>query len=324
MSFEKPIRRVAVIGTGVIGASWAAQYLARGLEVVATDPAPNAEANLRKYVDDSWEQLEQIGLSPGASRDRLSFTTDSDQALAQADFVQENGPERPDLKTRMFAQMDAATPVDSIIASSSSGITPSVMQSACKHPERVIVGHPFNPPHIVPLVEVVGGKATSPEAVERAMRFYASIGKRPIHLRKELPGHVANRLQAALYREMLHLIQDDVLSVEEADIAVSYGPGLRWGVMGQSLQWHLGGGAGGIDHFMAQLMDPLAAMMKTLGNPDVTPELKKTIVDGVMREAGGRSVEELAREENEIIIGLLRRRADGPLGALAAHEAQTA
>lgn len=324
MSFEKPIRRIAVIGTGVIGASWAAQYLARGLDVVASDPAPNAEANLRDYVDDSWEQLEEIGLSPGASRDRLTFTEDSAQALAQADFVQENGPERPDLKTKMFAAMDAATPVDSIIASSSSGITPSVIQSACKHPERVIVGHPFNPPHIVPLVEVVGGTATSPDAVEQAMRFYASIGKRPIHLRKELPGHVANRLQAALYREMLHLIQDDVLSVEEADIAVCYGPGLRWGVMGQSLQWHLGGGAGGINHFMEQLMDPLAAMMQTLGNPEVTPELKKTIVAGVMREAGGRSVEELAREENEIIIGLLRRRANGPLSAVAAQRAQTA
>jgi carnitine 3-dehydrogenase len=309
MSFEKPIRRVAVVGTGVIGASWAAQYLARGLDVVATDPAPNAEANLRGYVDEEWGQLEEIGLSPGASRDRLSFTKDMEQALATADFVQENGPERPDFKTKLFAQMDEAAPVDSILASSSSGITPSVMQSACKHPERVIVGHPFNPPHIVPLVEVVGGTRTSPEAVQRAMGFYASIGKKPIHLRKELPGHVANRLQAALYREMLHLIEQDVLSVEEADIAVSYGPGLRWGVMGQSLQWHLGGGAGGIKHFMEQLMDPLAAMMQTLGNPQVTPELKQTIVDGVMREAAGRPVEELAREENEVIIRLLRLRA---------------
>jgi carnitine 3-dehydrogenase len=157
---------------------------------------------------------------------------------------------------------------------------------------------------------VVGGTKTSPEAIQQAMRFYASIGKKPIHLRKELPGHVANRLQAALHREILHLIEQGVLSVEETDIAVSYGPGLRWGVMGQSLQWHLGGGAGGINHFMEQLMDPLAAMMKTLGNPQVTPELKQTIVEGVMREAGGRSVEELAREENEVMIGLLRLRAN--------------
>jgi carnitine 3-dehydrogenase len=310
MSFDKPIRRVAVIGTGVIGASWAAQYLARGLDVVATDPAPNAEADLRKYVDEAWEQLEEIGLSAGASRDRLTFTKDMGQALAQADFVQENGPERPDFKMKLFADMDEATPVDSIIASSSSGITPTVMQSDCKHPERVIVGHPFNPPHIIPLVEVVGGAKTSPEAIQQAMRFYTSIGKKAIHLHKELPGHVANRLQAALYREMLYLIEQGVLSVEDTDTAVSYGPGLRWGVMGQSLQWHVGGGAGGIDHFMEQLMDPLAAMMKTLGDPEVTPELKQTIVEGVTREAAGRSVDELAREENEVIIGLLRLRAN--------------
>jgi carnitine 3-dehydrogenase len=325
MSIEKPIRRIAIVGTGVIGASWAAQYLARGLDVVATDPAPNAEANLRKYVDEVWGQLEEIGLTPGASRDRLSFTKDSDQAFAKADFVQENGPERPDFKRKLFAAIDEATPVDSIIASSSSGITPSVIQSACKHPERVLVGHPFNPPHIVPLVEVVGGTKTSPEAIQQAMRFYASIGKKPIHLRKELPGHVANRLQAALYREMLHLIEQNVLSVEEADAAVSYGPGLRWGVMGQSLQWHVGGGAGGINHFMEQLMDPLAAMMQTLGSPSVTPELKQTIVDGVMREAAGRPVDELAREENEVIIGLLRLRANGAgAPSVANHRKQTA
>ena len=311
MSYDKPIRRIAVVGTGVIGASWAAQYLARGFDVVATDPAPNAEANLRKYVDEAWPQLEEIGLSPGASRDRLSFTKDMKQALAKADLVQENGPERPDFKIKLFAEMDEATPVDSLIASSSSGITPSVMQSACKHPERILVGHPFNPPHIIPLVEVVGGAKTAPEAIEYAMRFYASIGKKAIHLKKELPGHVANRLQAALYREILYLIQQGVLSVEDTDTAVCYGPGVRWGVMGQNLQWHLGGGAGGIKHFMEHLMDPLVGMMKSLGNPEVTPELKQTVIDGVMREAGGRTVEQLAQNENEVIIGLLKLRASG-------------
>src|SRR3954465_15609750 len=160
MSFNKPVRRVAIVGTGVIGASWAAQYLARGFDVVATDPAPNAEANLRKYVDDAWPALTTIGLTPGATRDRLAFTADMKKALAEADFVQENGPERPDFKIKLFADMDAATPVDSIIPSSSSGITPSVMQSKCEHPERILVGHPFNPPHIIPLVEVVGGTKT--------------------------------------------------------------------------------------------------------------------------------------------------------------------
>jgi 3-hydroxyacyl-CoA dehydrogenase len=170
------------------------------------------------------------------------------------------------------------------------------------------VGHPFNPPHIIPLVEVVGGTKTSPEAIQQAIAFYASIGKKPIHLKKELPGHVANRLQAAIYREIVYLIEQDVLSVEDVDAAVSYGPGLRWGVIGQNLQWHLGGGAGGIKHFMEHLMDPLFAMMKALGNPQLTPELKQTITDGVMREAGGRSVDQLAQDENRVIIGLMNLR----------------
>jgi 3-hydroxyacyl-CoA dehydrogenase len=324
MSYNKPIRRVAIVGTGVIGASWAAEYLARGFDVIATDPAPNAEANLRKYIDEAWKDLTSIGLSKGASRDRLTFKKDLKEALSNADFVQENGPERPDFKIKLFAQMDEVTPVDSLIASSSSGITPSVIQSKCKHPERVLVGHPFNPPHIIPLVEVVGGAKTSPDAVQQALAFYAAIRKKPIHLKKELPGHVANRLQAALYKEIMYLIQHDVLSVEDADVAVSYGPGPRWGVMGPSLQWHLGGGPGGIKHFMDHLMNPLAAIIKSLSSPDVTPELKQTIVEGVLREAGNRSVDELAQEENELLIALLRSRAQAESGTTKGTTKQVA
>lgn len=315
MSYNKPIHRIAIVGTGVIGASWAAQYLARGFDVVATDPAPGAEANLRKYVDEAWKPLTAIGLTPGATKDRLEFTSDMKEALSEADLVQENGPERPDFKIKLFADMDDATPPDSLIASSSSGITMSVMQSACKRPERCVVGHPFNPPHIIPLVEVVGGAKTSPEAIQQAMSFYASIGKKPILLHKELPGHVGNRLQAALYREIMYLIQDGVLSVADADVAVSWGPGLRWGAMGPSLQWHLGGGAGGIKHFMEHLMDPLAGMMKSLKEPTITPELKGTIVQEVLQEAAGRSVEELADAENEVLVGLLRLRSKADRGA---------
>lgn len=314
MNYNKPIKRIAIVGTGVIGASWAAQYLARGFDVVATDPAPNAEANLRKYVDEAWQLLTTIGLSLHASRDRLSFTTNMKEALSKADLVQENGPERPDFKIKLFADIDDATPPDSLIASSSSGITPSVMQTNCKRPERVLVGHPFNPPHIIPLVEVVGGARTSPEAIKQAMAFYTSIGKKAIHVRKELPGHVANRLQAALYREMLYLIEQGVLSVEETDAAVCYGPGLRWGVMGQSLQWHVGGGAGGINHFMDHLMDPLTGMMKALGNPQITPQLKQTIIDGVTKEAANRSVDDLAQEENKLIVEYLALRAKASNG----------
>jgi carnitine 3-dehydrogenase len=309
MSYNKPIHRIAIVGTGVIGASWAAQYLARGFDVVATDPAPNAEANLRTYVDEAWVQLEAIGLSPGAARDRLSFTSDMKQALARADLVQENGPERPEFKIKLFADMDDATPADSLIASSSSGITPSVMQSKCKHPERVLVGHPFNPPHIIPLVEVVGGTKTAPEAIQRAMAFYASIGKKPILLRKEIPGHVANRLQLALYKEVMYLIEQGVLSVADADAAVSWGPGLRWGIMGPNLQFHLAGGAGGMKHFFEGVFDGLSPLFNALGNPKITPELKRTIAEGVLQEAGGRTVEQLAQEENELLVGLLHLRA---------------
>jgi carnitine 3-dehydrogenase len=309
MSLNQPVRRIAIVGTGVIGASWAAYYLARGFDVVATDPGPQSEANLRKYVDDAWPLLTQVGLSPGASRDRLTFSLDMNRALADADLVQENAPERPDFKIKLFAQMDDATPPNSIIASSSSGITMDVIQSGCKRPERCVIGHPFNPPHVVPLVEVVGGAKTSEATIERAMAFYASIGKKPVRLHKSLPGHVANRFQAALYREVLYLVQQGVLSVADADIAVCYGPGIRWGVMGPSLQWHIGGGQGGIQHFMEHLMDPLAGMMKALGTPEITPQLKQTVVDAVLKEAGGRSVEQLASEENAVLIALLKQRA---------------
>ena len=309
MSLNKPVHRVAIVGTGVIGASWAAYYLARGFDVVATDPGPQAEANLRKYVDDAWPLLTQVGLSPGASRDRLTFSADMSRALAEADWVQENAPERPDFKIKLFAQIDEATPPNSIIASSSSGITMDVIQSGCKRPERCVIGHPFNPPHVVPLVEVVGGAKTSEATIERAMAFYASIGKKPVRLHKALPGHVANRFQAALYKEVLYLVQQGVLSVADADVAVCYGPGIRWGVMGPSLQWHVGGGQGGIQHFMEHLMDPLEGMMKALGTPEITPQLKQTVVDAVLKEAGGRPVEQLAREENSVLIGLLKLRS---------------
>src|ERR1700722_379249 len=309
MTKNEEIQNVAIVGTGLIGASWAAYYLARGFDVVATDPAPNAEANLRKYVDEAWELLTTIGLSPGASRDQLHFTSSMQKALAEADFVQENGPERPDFKAKLFADMDNAAPPDAILASSSSGLTMDVIQSACRRPERCVIGHPFNPPHIIPLVEVVGGAKTSVQTIERAMEFYASIGKKPIRLFKALPGHVANRLQAALYKEILYLVQMGVLGVEDADVAVSYGPGLRWGVMGPSLQWHVGGGPGGIHHYMEHLMGPLTGLMNSLGTPDVTDQLKQAIVEGVLREAGSDTVDQLAQEENKGLVGLLALRA---------------
>ena len=295
-------------------------YLARGFDVVATDPAPGAEGALRAYVDEAWATATALGVAAGASRDRLGFTADMREAVADADFVQENAPERPELKVKLFADIDDATPTGAIIASSSSGITMTEIQSGCRHPERTVIGHPFNPPHLIPLVEVVGGSKTAPETIQDAISFYASIGKRPVHLKKELPGHVANRLQAALYREIVYLIEQDVLDVAAADDAVSWGPGLRWGVMGPSLLWHLGGGEGGIQHFMDTLMGPMQAMWASLGNPGLTSELKQKLIDGVLAEADGRSIEDLAAERDAMLLGLeaVRAKYEGSERQLAA------
>jgi 3-hydroxyacyl-CoA dehydrogenase len=309
MPLGKPIQRIAIVGTGVIGASWAAEFLARGLDVIATDPAPNAEANLRKYIDEAWPALTTMGLSPKASRERLSFTLDMKTAVSDVDLVQENGPERPDFKIKLFADIDAATPPDSIIASSSSGLTMTVIQSGCSRPERCVIGHPFNPPHMIPLVEVVGGAKTSPETVRRAIEFYASIGKKPIHLHKEVVGHVANRLQAAIYREVVNLVHLGVLDVTDADTAVCWGPGLRWGVMGPNLLFHLGGGQGGIQHFMDHLSGPLANWWKDLGSFTDWPEgLKETIIAGTLKEVDGRTVDQLDATRDEVLLGLLQLR----------------
>jgi 3-hydroxyacyl-CoA dehydrogenase len=311
MHAHTPVHNVAIVGTGTIGASWATHYLARGFDVTATDPAPDAEAALRSYVEAAWDGAATLGLSPGASPDRLRFTADLRQAVADADFVQENAPERPELKVKLFAAIDDATPPEAIIASSSSGITMSVIQAGCRHPQRTVIGHPFNPPHILPLVEVVGGTKTAPETIHDAMSFYTSIGKRPIHLKKELPGHVANRLQAALYREVVYLIEQGVLDVADSDDAVSWGPGLRWGVMGPNLLWHLGGGEGGIQHFMDTLMPRMTDFMwPALGNPEFTPELKEKIVNGVLEEAGGHSIDELGAQRDAMLFGLLAVRAE--------------
>jgi 3-hydroxyacyl-CoA dehydrogenase len=311
MSTTKPIRRVTIIGTGVIGASWAALYLAKGLEVVATDIAPNAEVGLKRFVDAAWPALKRLGLAPGAAQSKLSFTPKMEAAVDGTDFVQENGPERLDFKQKLYAQLDGLLPAQVIIASSSSGLTMSEIQSACKsHPERCVIGHPFNPPHLVPLVEIVGGAKTSEETIQRAAEFYKSIGRRTIRVRKEMPGHVANRLQAALAREVYYLVAEGVVSAADVDTALCWGPGLRWGLMGNLLLNHLGGGAGGIEHFLEQFTRPLTAWWKSLGNPVLTPEVQKRLIDSVHAEVGSRSIDSLAAQRDEMLLGLLELRAE--------------
>jgi 3-hydroxyacyl-CoA dehydrogenase len=310
MSDQKPIRNVAIIGTGVIGASWAALFLAKGLDVTATDVAPGAEGRLRAFVDQCWRALEELGLAPGASQERLSFEPQLEKALIGADLVQENGPERIDFKHELYAKLDALLPASTLIASSSSGLTMSEIQKACKdHPERCFIGHPFNPPHLIPLVELVGGAQTSAETLDRAAAFYDGLGKRTVRLKKEVPGHVANRLAAALLREVMYLVDDDVISVGDVDAAVSYGPGLRWGVMGPMMLYHLGGGAGGIDHWFDQFTGPITAWWKVLGDPQITPELRAKITAGVKDEVEGRTIESLEAERDRELMGLLKVRA---------------
>jgi carnitine 3-dehydrogenase len=309
MSNNKPIRRVAIIGTGVIGASWTALFLAKGLDVIATDVAPDAETALRRFVKAAWPALERLGLAPGASQSRLTFTRDLPTAVKGADLVQENGPERIDFKKKLYGQLDELLPPDVIIASSSSGLTMSEIQSGCpSHPERCVIAHPFNPPHLVPLLEIVGGAKTSEETIARIFEFFKGLGKQAIRVHKEIPGHVANRLQAALAREVYHLVADGVVSAADVDTALCWGPGLRWGLMGNMMLNHLGGGQGGIEHFFQQFAGPMTAWWKVLGQPVLTPEVQKKLIDSVHAEVGSRSIDELEAERDEMLLGLLELR----------------
>ena len=309
MPQNKPIRRVAIIGTGVIGASWTALFLANGLDVVATDVAPGAEAALKRFVAAAWPALQRLGLASGASQNRLSFNAALTDAVKDADLVQENGPEKIEFKKTLYRQLDELLHPGVIIASSSSGLTMSEIQSACEmHPERCVIGHPFNPPHLVPLVEIVGGTKTSKDTIERAAEFYTSIGQRTVRVNKEMPGHVANRLQAALAREVYYLVAEGVVSAADVDTALCWGPGLRWGIMGNMMLNHLGGGPGGIEHFFQQFTGPMTAWWKTLGSPVLTPEVQKKLINSVHAEVGSRTIEELEAERDEVLLGLIELR----------------
>lgn len=305
------IRRVAVIATGVIGAGWVTAFLARGLEVVACDPAPGAVQKLRDYVAAQWPSMVTIGLAAGASPDKLRFTTSIEDAVTDAQFVQENGPEQLDFKRELFRRIDAAAPPQAILASSSSTLMASAFQDACEHnPERVVLGHPFNPPHLIPLVEVAGGTRTSPEAIERTLTFYRQVGKHPIHLKKEVPGHVANRLQAALWQEALHLVQSGVASVEDVDAAISHGPGLRWALLGPFLNLHLSGGEGGIAAlFSKPLWQAVEVLWKDLGQVSVGPQLAAEVAAGIEQVLAARPAEPLLRQRDELLLTLLQNKS---------------
>lgn len=301
------IRRVAIVGAGTIGASWAALFLAHGLDVVVSDPASDAEAKTRARVRAAWPVLTELGrVADGASPDGLRFEPELSAALANVDFVQENAPEREDFKIDLFARMDAALPPHAIVASSSSGLIMSRLQARCQHPERFVIGHPFNPPHLIPLVEVVGGEKTSADTIDRAIAFYRAMGKYPIRLKKEVPGHVANRLQAAIWREAIHLAAENVASVADIDAAVSQGPGLRWALFGPHMTFNLGGGEGGLTQFMHHLLGPVQTWWDDLGAPEVTPELQRKLIEGVNDQAGSRSIADMVQTRDAELTALLK------------------
>lgn len=321
MNPRTELRQVAVVGTGSIGGSWVALALARGLSVRASDPAPGAEARLRAQVEVQLvDLLEDPGTAPGSLLHRLEFTPDVAAAVAGVDLVLEAGPERLEVKRELFAALDAASDPDVLLASSSSGLGPSRFQAACAHhPERVVVTHPFNPPHLVPLVEVVGGRDTSEQAVNAAMAVMTRLGRLPVRVRAELPGHVVNRLQAALWREAYDLVGRGVITVGDLDTAVASGPGLRWALLGPIATQHLSGGAGGLAHVLDHLGAPMVGWWQDLGNPQLTPDLVAALVDGVTEELDGREAEVLAARDRALreLVAIKRRlglapATDGP------------
>ncbi|HEX6957338.1 MAG TPA: 3-hydroxyacyl-CoA dehydrogenase NAD-binding domain-containing protein [Ferrovibrio sp.] len=289
-------RKVAVVGCGTVGASWTALFLAHGLDVQATDPAPKSEAYLLKMVEKALPQLAALGCT---GKGRLTFTTELSAALNGADFVQENAPENEELKRRLLAEIDAQLPPEVIVAGSTSSLLRSRLIADCRHRERHITAHPFNPPHLVPLVEIVG---ESDAIMERAVAFYRSVGRHPVVLRREMPGHIANRLSSAVWREAVYLVEQGIASVADIDAAMAFGPGLRWAIMGPHMTYHLGGGDGGIRHYLDHLGPSQVRRWESLGQPRFDEATKQALVEGVAEEAKGRSIADLEAERDRMLI----------------------
>lgn len=299
------VQTVAVVGTGVIGAGWAAHFLRMGYDVVAWDPGSGAAERLAALVEGAWPVLERLGLGPAASPDRLRFAGCLAEAAGGAEFVQESAPEVLDVKVALLAELDAVTPPGVVVASSTSGFMMSDMAARTTAPGRFVVGHPFNPPYLIPLVEIVGGRCTNQGAVAWAEKFYTRAGKVCLTMDREVPGFVGNRLQEALWREALHMIASGQATVQQIDDSITYGPGLRWALMGPMLTFHLGGGQGGmahtLDHFGPALLQPWTR----LAAPELTPQLRDLVVTGVGESVGDVTVQQLERRRDDFLADLL-------------------
>lgn len=299
------VRRVGIVGTGVIGGGWVAHFLRNGMTVMAWDPAPEAGEKLGDRVTAVWPKLERLGLHPEASPDNLHFVPTLAEAVAQAEFVQENTPERLPIKIETLQQIDAACPPETVIASSTSGYLMTEMAVGLQYPERCLVAHPFNPPYLMPVVEVVAGELTSAAVQEWAVAFYRATGKRPLKLSREIPGFVADRIMEAVWREILHMLNHDMATVAEIEAAVRYGPGLRWALMGPLTVLHLGGGEGGMAHLIHQFGPSLKAPWSFLEAPELTDELAQKVIDGCEALTQGRSIRDLEEERDDLLIRLI-------------------
>ena len=302
---SSPIKKVAVVGTGVIGNGWISRFLAHGFDVIATDPAPGAENRTQEAIEQAWPLLKKQGLAEGASRGRLHFEADLKKAVSDADLIQENAPEREELKRGLLAEIDRYAKPEAIIASSTSGYKPSTLQENClNYPGRVIVAHPFNPVYLLPLVELVGGNATPSDVMDKANNIYEAVGMKPLIVNNEIEGHIADRLMEALWREALHLINDGIATTEEVDAAIVYGAGLRWALMGPFLTFHLAGGDQGIRHMLSQFGPALKLPWTKLEAPKLTEELTEKIVTGCEAQTEGQSIKQLEERRDEFLIEL--------------------
>ncbi len=298
---------MAVIGTGVIGNGWIARFLANGHKVLAFDPAPEAETKTNTFLDETWETLKQYGMSTEAAKSNLHFASTLEEAVAEADLIQENVPEREELKKTIIAQVDAASKPDAIIASSTSGYIPTVLQQNCvNHPERVIVAHPFNPVYLIPLVEIAGGEKTEINFMEKARDIYDLMNMKPLMMSGEIDGHIGDRLMEALWRESLHIVNDGIATTEEVDKAIVYGPGLRWALMGPFLTLHLAGGSEGMKHMLEQFGPALKLPWTRLVAPELTDELSQKVIEGTAAQSGTTSIQEMENRRDRFLIKLMQ------------------
>ncbi len=309
------VRTIGLVGTGVIGAGWAVRVLARSHDVVAWDPAGGAEDRLRAAVDRAWPSAARLGLFPAADPDRLRWAGSPEEVAESADFVQESAPEDETVKQSLLRRLDAAADPATPIASSSSGLLPSRLAGGLGHPERFLIGHPFNPVYLLPLVEVVPGEATSDQAVAAAVAHYDDLVMHPLVVRNEVEGYLSDRLQEALWRENLHLVNDGVATTAELDDAIVYGPGLRWAAMGTNLTFHLAGGDGGMRHMLGQFGPALKLPWTRLQAPELTDELVEAMAAGCEDQAAGRPVAELERQRDDCLLAVMRALRPSGLGA---------